>query len=259
VLLAGTFSIGMRIAQITDIHIALPNDFPHGIDSRAQFREVMAAIREDHPDVLVISGDLCNKDPDGKVYAWIAEQLADTPFEIVILAGNHDSQESMSRHFEVPFHTSTKEIYHSETWEGNQVFFLDTGRGAMSDEQYQWLRDTVDRQAERLVFFMHHPPLYCGVPHMDTQYAFREIARFQELLATFEGETFVYCGHYHVEREIAVHKQIIHITPSTFFQINAQQVDFAIDHHRPGYRIIELTADCISSKCRYVKAVVAGK
>jgi Icc protein len=243
----------MRIAQISDIHIGRPDEFPHGIDSRAQFADIMEAIRKEQPDVLVISGDLCNRDPDGAVYAWIARQFADVPFEVVIVAGNHDSQELMAAHFDLPYHEETNEIYTSATWEGHQVLLLDTARGVLSEEQYQWLEDSVDRQAERLVFFMHHPPLYCGVPHMDTRYAFKEIPRLQRFLTSLKAEIFVFCGHYHVDRVIAVQGQTIHITPSTFFQINGEQLEFAIDHHRPGYRIIELTAQGVSSKCLYVK------
>jgi Icc protein len=104
-----------------------------------------------------------------------------------------------------------------------------------------------------ILLFIHHPPAYCGVPYMDVNYAFQEIPRLQSLLTAVKSDLRIFCGHYHVEREISFANQHIYITPSTFFQIDASQADFAIDHKRPGYRVIEMHDDGrISSICHYV-------
>ena len=245
----------MRIAQITDIHIGGARECPHQIDCRAQFRATLDAVNLQEPDVIVLTGDLCFRDPEGEAYSWIASQLSALPCDVIIQAGNHDSQQSMRKYFDIPYHIATDEIYSLAEWEGHQVFFLDTARGVMSATQYDWLAEHIATPAPRVIFFMHHPPVYCGVPHMDVRYAFQQIPEFQQFVSGIDAEIIVYCGHYHVERTLIMPGQTIYITPSTFFQINAWQEEFAIDHHRPGYRMIELTEDGVSSRCLYTAPV----
>jgi len=249
----------MRIAQITDIHIAGANECPHQVDCRAQFKAVLKEVSAQVPDAIVLSGDLCFRDPEGDAYAWIAEQLQVLSCEVVIMAGNHDSQHIMQRHFDIVYHIDTDEIYSMAEWGGHKVFFLDTARGLMSEAQYTWLEEHLTSSGPRSIIFMHHPPMYCGVPHMDALYAFQQIPKFQSFLDHIPSEMFVFCGHYHVERTIRVPGQTIHITPSTFFQINTWQAEFAIDHHRPGYRMIELSAAGVTTTCRYAAPVSAPK
>ena len=245
----------MRIAQITDIHIGAADECPHQIDCRAQFLAVLEEVTRENPDVIVLTGDLCFRDPESEAYAWIAKQLQQIVCEVIVMPGNHDSQVSMHKHFHTAYHIATNEIYSRTEWEGHQVFFLDTARGVMSEAQYDWLQEQIAVQARQVVFFMHHPPMYCGVPHMDMKYAFQQIPRFQEIVGQIDAELTVFCGHYHVERSVILPRQTIHITPSTFFQIDAWQEEFAIDHHRPGYRMIECTADGVTSVCRYTSPV----
>jgi len=84
-------------------------------------------------------------------------------------------------------------------------------------------------------------------------YAFKEIPRVQELLQRYQIEFRIFCGHYHVEREITFSNLHISITPSTFFQIDATQTEFKIDHSTPGYRMVEISKEGdVRSKCYYV-------
>ena len=242
----------MRIAQITDVHIGNADDRPHGIDSRAQFHATFEAICATRPDHVILTGDLSYREPNRSQYAWIAEQLSAIPCPVAILAGNHDSQEILSGIFKTHYHPATNEIYWDTIWDATHVFFLDTARGIMSETQYAWFAEGLRNTGERTMIFMHHPPIYCGVPHMDEQYAFREIPRIQELLQSVQTQFYIYCGHYHVDREITVANQQVHITPSTYFQLNANQIEFGIDHHRPGFRLISLEPTGIRSETFYV-------
>ena len=242
----------MRIAQITDIHIGHPDERPHGINARDQFLRTLDTICSWEPDHIVLSGDLCFREPDDIVYEWIAGQLEALPCEVTVIAGNHDSQLLIQRHFDTFYHEATDEIYGNDILGDTQVFFLDTARGLMSETQYNWFDDQLDRNASRIMIFMHHPPLYCGVPHMDEQYAFREIPRVQRVFQGVNSELYIFCGHYHVDRVIRHANQLIHITPSTYFQIDSSIVEFGIDHHRPGFRMIEIDPDGIVSSCLYM-------
>lgn len=242
----------MRIAQITDIHISAADERPHDVDTRAHFLRVLDAVQKEHPDQIVITGDLCFREAVDETYAWIADQLRGIAFPVTILAGNHDSQHVLQRHFPEHYHLETDEMFCQADWGHVPVFLLDTARGRMSETQYDWLASSLPKTAGSVIVFMHHPPLYCGVPHMDEKYAFREIPRIQQMLQATEHSFHIFCGHYHVERTLRVANQLIHITPSTFFQIDATQTDFGIDHRRPGYRMIEVDGDRVHSACRYL-------
>ena len=243
----------MQIAQITDIHIGHAGELHHGIDARAQFVQVLNQVNDIAPDAIVISGDLCFREPLDDTYQWIGQQIERCACPVIIMAGNHDNQTVLQRHLPCSYHADTNEIYEATHWDGIPVLFLDTARAVISEKQMQWMAGLLDGDLAQAIIFMHHPPLYCGVPHMDGKYAFQSIPAIQEFFTAFSGHLQIFCGHYHVERSIQVANQSIHITPSTFFQIDATRVEFHVDHHRPGYRIIELDArGAIDSTCHYL-------
>ena len=243
----------MRIIQITDMHISREGENPHGIDVRNQFLQVFLASADFNPDCVVLSGDLCFGDPSHEIYEWIAEQIRIFSCPVFVIAGNHDTQSVMHRHFTCDYHPETDEIYCAQEWQGKPILFLDSARGVMSDIQYRWLEGFLSTSGDQVFIFMHHPPAYCGVPHMDMTYAFREIPRLQRLLIRSKAEFQIFCGHYHVERELSFANQQIYITPSTFFQIDATQVEFKIAHSKPGYRVIDLDEDgLVHSACHYL-------
>jgi Icc protein len=225
---------------------------PHDIDVRSHFVQILDAVAELQPDSVVISGDLCFSDPSDEIYAWIAEQLKVLTCPVHVMAGNHDTQSIMHRHFTCEYHPETEEIYCEQQWHGVKTLFLDSARGVFSENQYQWLKSQLSDTTDQIVVFIHHPPAFCGVPHMDMNYAFREISRLQRLLTGVRQDLVIFCGHYHVERELSFANQHICITPSTFFQIDATEVEFKIDHHRPGYRVIELNENGTHSYCQYL-------
>ncbi len=243
----------MRIAQISDIHIGGPHEMPHNIDVRQQFSKVVDAVCTLKPDVIMLSGDQSYEDAKDESYLWISGLVKQLPCTIYALAGNHDRQDVMRKYFDVPYHPETQEIYYALSWMGIPVLCLDTARGVMSDQQFDWLRLQLEPPAPQTIIFMHHPPAYCGVPHMDERYAFQQIPELQNLFSNVATHFRIFCGHYHVERSLFLSNQEVHITPSTFFQIDATRKEFRIDHTRPGYRLIEISEDGhITTRCQYL-------
>jgi len=136
------------------------------------------------------------------------------------------------------------------------MIFLDTHRGTMTDEQLSWLSRQIElacRDSLKVLIFMHHPPLEAGVPHMDRKYAFR---RPEDFFSAISGNTncptHIFCGHYHTEKTIIKEKAAVYITPSTFFEIDQYQDDFAVLDIDPGFRVIDVLGTMIrTSVCRY--------
>lgn len=244
----------MRIIQISDIHISRPGERPNNIDVRENFLRALASVARENPDAVVLTGDLCLNEPDGNVYKWIADELSLLDCTVHVVPGNHDDQTIMPRYFDCPYNQKSNEIYYRAEWEGRKALFLDTGRSTLSEMQYDWLKNELRDTESQYLIFMHHPPAYCGVPHMDGKYAFGEIPRLQRLLRTADVQIIVFCGHYHVERAVQFANQEIVICPSTYFQIDASQTEFAIEHSTPGYRLIELSSGgVLDSRCVYVE------
>ena len=121
----------------------------------------------------------------------------------------------------------------------------------MSREQWSWLEMHV-KTAPKLIIFMHHPPVNANVPFMDNDHAFSEQSKFQELLAQRNDSVEVFCGHYHVDKSISRGNLHVHITPSCFFQIRDDIIEFGVDHHRIGYRVIEIDDGAVFHGVRYL-------
>lgn len=83
----------MKIIQITDTHMIHPGDTLYGIDPAEQLARALVDIRQRHPDadLLVMTGDLCNHG-EPEAYAQLKELLADMPFPVRLLLGNHDDR-----------------------------------------------------------------------------------------------------------------------------------------------------------------------
>ena len=67
--------IDFRIIQITDIHIGGEDEFPFGVNLRANFLNILEEVERMNPNLLVLTGDFCYKEPREDVYEWIRQHL----------------------------------------------------------------------------------------------------------------------------------------------------------------------------------------
>jgi len=65
----------MKIVQFTDPHIGGVDQDTHNVDTRSNFIRTLEAIRNEKADSVVLTGDLCFKEPRREVYEWIKEKL----------------------------------------------------------------------------------------------------------------------------------------------------------------------------------------
>ncbi|MEO1514048.1 MAG: metallophosphoesterase [Bacteroidota bacterium] len=243
----------MRIIQITDLHIDLAGAMPFEIDVRDNFKRVLDEVLLLRPDHLVITGDLCYRDGDAKIYEWIYDQMDQQPVPYDVLAGNHDDSSTMARVFGKAHMLNDGEYYYAKKLKKFHCLFLDSARGSHSLVQLKWLERQLRQADAPVLIFMHHPPTKAGVPFMDNKYPLQDIEAVQKVFFEHPHPISVFCGHYHVEKTIAIQNVCVQITPSCFFQIDQQEEDFKVDHHRIAYRIIDLDKDCIQSTVRYLE------
>lgn len=88
------------IAQMTDIHVGFaPEDGEEELNL-VRFRATLKRLLEgpNRPDMLVLSGDITDRG-DAASFAKTAALLADCPFPVLPLVGNHDSREALRTAF----------------------------------------------------------------------------------------------------------------------------------------------------------------
>jgi len=240
----------MKIVQFTDIHIGVKHQKTRDVNVRRNLKKVLNAIASENADMVVLSGDLCFKEPRSVIYAWINRQLIKRSIDPIVMPGNHDDSVMLGQQFKMPI--TGNEVYFDRQFGETRIVFLDTARGVMSMDQWAWLENHVE-SAKKLLIFMHHPPVYAHVPFMDDNHGFGQQKKFQELIARRKDCVEVFCGHYHVDKSISMRNLHVHITPSCFFQIRDDLKDFRVDHLRIGYRVIVLDdSGAVSHGVRYL-------
>ncbi|MFQ5447482.1 MAG: metallophosphoesterase family protein [Saprospiraceae bacterium] len=233
----------MKIIQITDLHISNEGEDTFGVDVRQNFQDVLFKIKAFPPDFIVLSGDICYDSGDRLIYQWVKSQLDHAGLPYAVIGGNHDDAKTMAGAFQVEHLLKGEELYFKRTIGQHPVLFLETSKGLVSPTQLIWLEAELRRLTRDAVIFMHHPPLPGGVPHMDTLYPLQNMGEVQEVFFNFPHHISVFCGHYHVEKVLCKRNLTVHITPSTYFQMDWHTENFSVDHLRPGFREIDIRPD----------------
>src|SRR5687767_14032083 len=163
----------MLIAQMTDIHIGFaPDERPEELN-RIRFRATLARILEgpNKPDMLVLSGDITdNGDLDS--FEKTADLLADCPFPVWPMVGNHDTREALVEAFP-QVRLDGGFLHYALEGQGLRVLLLDTletGRhgGAFCEARAEWLTAQLDAAPDTpTLIFMHHSPVVSGIEWMD--------------------------------------------------------------------------------------------
>ena len=160
----------MLIAQITDVHLGFDPVNPEEFN-RQRLDATLRVLRaiEPAPDLLLVTGDIANDGDDSVSYRRWAEAIADLPFPVYPLMGNHDSRAPFLRQFP---DTGSADGFIQYAIEDHalRILVLDTlevGRhgGGFCAKRGAWLRARLDEAPERpTLIALHHPPIATGIP-----------------------------------------------------------------------------------------------
>lgn len=211
----------MLIAQMTDVHIGFdPQARPEELN-RIRFRATLERLltQPNVPDMLVLSGDITDHG-DLDSFAKTAELLADCPFPVHAMMGNHDSREGLLHAF--PDTAGEGGFLHRAFLaDGLLVILLDTYEadrhgGAFCAARQAWLHAQLSAHAGvPTVIFMHHPPVLSGIQWMDPAPDDPWIANFAAALSGFEDQVqAIHCGHLHRPIVAKFHGIPVAVTPS---------------------------------------------
>ncbi|GAA0268765.1 phosphodiesterase [Alteraurantiacibacter aestuarii] len=193
----------MLIAQLTDIHIGFePEARPEELN-RQRFRATLDRLlsQPNKPDMLICSGDITDRG-DAESFDKTAALLAECPFPVHMMVGNHDTREGLLHAFPAtPVYDGF--IQYAFEQDGLLVVMLDTleiGRhaGAFCERRRDWLRATLEaKRSTPTVIFMHHPPVVAGIGWMDPNEDDPWILNLAAALEGMDQVLAIHCGHLH--------------------------------------------------------------
>jgi Icc protein len=227
------------ICQLTDLHVRPRGVACNRVSETNMFTErafrAVAAFTP-RPDAVIITGDLteCGLETE---YANVSTILARTlPLPVYVIPGNHDRRENFRAALaHLPGVTAHPQfVQYAIEDHVVRIVMLDTlvpgaSHGALSDDQLNWLDQTLAAQPSKPTLIgMHHPPFITGLPHMDT-IALHNLDEFRSVIARHRQVQRIVCGHHHRPIVGQCAHAVVSISPSV-----AHQVELTFNPSDPG-------------------------
>lgn len=196
----------MLLAQISDFHV-VPTDTELGQLMRtAPFLEAaLAHIAGLDPavDVILATGDLVESGGTEE-YELLATLLAASNTPIYLIAGNHDSSETLRNVLRPRGHSYFPEsgaLQYCVDLGPLRLVALDTtvpgqAGGRLCDERLAWLDERLSESDKPTLIMQHHPPFTTGLSQMDGM-GLAGAAEEEAIVRKHSHVERVLCGHLH--------------------------------------------------------------
>ncbi|MEN9216958.1 MAG: 3',5'-cyclic-AMP phosphodiesterase [Gloeomargarita sp. HHBFW_bins_162] len=230
----------LRVVQITDTHLfGDPHQTLLGCRTGATLKTVLAQVRIDQPDVILLTGDL-SQDETPASYKYLVDLLRPLTCPIYWTGGNHDHWESLTQVLTAAQLRPEKQFIQG----GWQFILLNSAvpgavGGALSPTELAYLEQCLRRCALPTLVALHHPLFPVGSPWLDDSRLANPEALWR-ILDAHPQVKVVLCGHVHQERQWERRGVTYCSTPSTCVQFAPQAQEFRLDTAFPGFRWLEL-------------------
>jgi len=218
------------IHQVTDTHV--PADSTRR--AHQNFVRQMSFVRQNRPDLLVISGDLPEEDGSREIYR-LMESLLPPDLEIVIIPGNHDERQALIDVFGNA-RCRSRDFWHTIALDEIDLVFADSSSGTVPDEHLENLRSPSIRPGS--VLFIHHPTQKLSDGFMDRNYPLVNLDDTDTAIRQSNID-HVFCGHFHCEH-VREDGYRLHVTPSAAFTIDLHSEEPVITFDRVPVRTIRV-------------------
>ena len=230
------------IYQITDTHVGLEDDNV----ARLNFLVLMEYVSEHPADLLLITGDLPNKDGSTEIYSWMKSKLPATQRTHVI-PGNHDIEGNLFQVFGEEICGNEDFLFTIEL-ESIDLLFTNTGSTSFPDAQLAYLQRPEIR--EHSVLFTHFPTKKISDGFMDRNYPLQNIEATDKAIRASNID-HVFCGHFHTEFSIKDGYNL-NVTPSPAFEVELHEVAAKITSPRIPVREINIEGTTTTSSVIYL-------
>ncbi len=233
-----------RFGIVSDLHIALPHttwDHPsrfHLVEvSIPALNQVLDHLEHAELDFLLLPGDLTQHgEPDN--HAWLVERLAQLPFPVFVVPGNHDgphlqADERSIGLIDFPYYYQSFGYQHRDhpdhlyytctplpgvrliALNSNQFDETGTLYGGIDEQQWAWLDQILARSTNELILVMIHHNV---VEHLRGQarhpwgqrYVIRNASALIRRLEATSAQ-LVFTGHFHLQN-IARRRGVYEVT-----------------------------------------------
>lgn len=166
-----------KILVMTDLHLTEPPETIIGLDPGARLAEGLAHAARHHPDAdrLILTGDLTHHGRAAQ-YARLAALLADLPWPVTLMIGNHDRRALFRAAFPKAAVDADGHVQSIIDLPDIRLICLDTvdeearvaHSGRLCPARMAWLQAALDTAPDHgAIVFMHHPPVDTGFTGMD--------------------------------------------------------------------------------------------
>ncbi len=218
----------MLIAQITDLHIGLPDS--EVVRQCATPQCLEAAVKhinrlDPRPDLVLATGDLCDTGA-AEEYRRLAALLAPLEFPLYLIPGNHDDRDNLRAAFtdHAYLHEDKNFLHYAVDDYPLRLLGLDTldpGEmgGDMCAKRCAWLDETLSSAPETpTLIFMHHPPFKTGLAHMDGM-GLANADKFAAVVARHHQIAGILSGHQHRPVTTSFHGTTAQVAPGIAHQV----------------------------------------
>lgn len=195
----------MLIAQVTDPHIKAEGQLAYRkVDTAENLRRCVRHLLrlETRPDVVLMTGDLTDFGR-AEEYRLLRQLLAPIDMPVFVIPGNHDERENFRAAFsDHAYLPATGDLSYVIEDYPVRMIALDTTipgepGGRIEPHRLNWLDDQLGTKPDSpTLIFMHHPPIFTGIRHMDVQNCENgdDLGR---LLRKHPQVFQILCGHVH--------------------------------------------------------------
>ncbi len=234
----------MLLAHLTDLHIRPLGTPAYRVVDTYMLTEralrAVAALRP-APDAVIISGDLtdCGLEAEYDLLAAMLKRHLSMP--VYVIPGNHDRRAPLKdRLSHLPRIAETGDFIQYVVDDlPVRLVMLDTvvpgyGHGALCADRLAFLDETLSAEPEKpTAIVMHHPPLVCGIQHMD-EINLRDADAFAEVVKRHAQVERILCGHHHRPIVSRFAGTVLQVVPSI-----AHQVEFDLASAAPPAFVME--------------------
>jgi 3',5'-cyclic-AMP phosphodiesterase len=192
-----------KIIWLSDIHLLPKDKLLFGLDPSHYLQSAITYISTYHADaaVCVISGDLAD-DGSLEVYRLLQNFISQLAMPVLLMTGNHDSRKNLLSVFPTLRSGSGATVDYTFQLPGGMIVCLDSQKlgadgGHLSDEQFDWINDTLTQLRDVPAYiFMHHPPFNLGLPLQDCD-RLENGEKFLAHLKLHKNVAHLFFGHVH--------------------------------------------------------------
>jgi 3',5'-cyclic AMP phosphodiesterase CpdA len=193
----------MLVAQITDIHLGFDPGNPEEYNrQRLDHTLKTLATMTPLPDLLLVTGDIADNGDDRDSYERFKEAIANLPFRVCPVMGNHDNRAVFREVFP---ETPDGDGYVMYTVEDLpvRIVVLDTleiGRhgGGFDEVRAAWLEARLAEAPDQpTLIALHHPPIATGLSWMTENPEARWVRRLRPIVEANPNILAMVSGHLH--------------------------------------------------------------